>query len=339
MKEIKEHICPQCGGTLRVDIKKQMYECPFCGVSFDYDYFREDTVLDLAEDAALKGEVHSAKKAYEFMLTKEPDNFEALRGMSLISLDMTHTEDLCRLPYGRVSYGAANNEINRAIADSKPEEREYFEIMKECVDNGFEYSSARTAAEAEIRELQTDKKEMLNYIIPNEDLGIEKEGYQLTVNPKSFLPTAIGLYLAWFFVALIVFICVHTNPYTPERYVPSTKTQHMQMIGFGTGWNQPSEEEQEETRIRLYNEFVRTHQNDVRNFVVAILLPVLPLACYVLISYLTYKRYLKKTLRLESEIKEHRKKIRSLKGKMKDLRDRNTENVERMMKIEGPLLN
>ena len=43
---VKKHTCPTCGGQLRVDLSRQMYECPFCGVTFDYAYFNEDDVID-----------------------------------------------------------------------------------------------------------------------------------------------------------------------------------------------------------------------------------------------------------------------------------------------------
>ena len=50
---VQDHVCPSCGGVLSVDLKRQMYECPFCGVTFDYDYFREEAVLGIAKGAEI----------------------------------------------------------------------------------------------------------------------------------------------------------------------------------------------------------------------------------------------------------------------------------------------
>ena len=49
MAIVKSNICKQCGGLLDIDIDRQVYICPFCGVTFDYEYFRKDNVLDLAK--------------------------------------------------------------------------------------------------------------------------------------------------------------------------------------------------------------------------------------------------------------------------------------------------
>lgn len=81
MTVIKGHICPSCAGALSIDIDKQMYICPFCGVTFDYEYFNEDNVLDLGSDALINQEFNSASKAYSYALEKDPHDFKALKGM------------------------------------------------------------------------------------------------------------------------------------------------------------------------------------------------------------------------------------------------------------------
>lgn len=80
MTVIKGHICPSCAGALSIDIDKQMYICPFCGVTFDYEYFNEDSVLDLGSEALVNEEFNSASKAYSYALEKDPHDFEALKG-------------------------------------------------------------------------------------------------------------------------------------------------------------------------------------------------------------------------------------------------------------------
>ena len=72
-----------CGGLLDIDIDRQVYICPFCGVTFDYEYFRKDNVLDIATKSLNRREFGAAKDAFEYMLQKDPHNFEALRGLIL----------------------------------------------------------------------------------------------------------------------------------------------------------------------------------------------------------------------------------------------------------------
>ena len=343
MNELKEHICPSCGGVLHVDIKRQMYECPFCGVTFDYDYFREDNVLDLAEDAVRKGENHSARKAYEFMLTKEPDNFEALRGISLISLDMSQTDELLEMEnYSGINYGEVNYVIDRAIRDSKPEERVYFELMKDAVDNGVEYTSARKNAESEIEHLKEAKDELRNYVISNEALGIEGDGYQIAVSPKATIAALITAFIAWVFLVVVVFLCVHTNPYTPERYITPTTRQSYRVMYYGSTHGTPTPAprtpEQEARRIELYNQFVEEHKHDVRNMIIALVIPLVPMSLILLCSDYKYKKYVRIATKLDNDIREYRVNIRSNKSKMKELRNKNTEDVEKMKKIEAPIL-
>ncbi len=65
MTVIKGHICPSCAGALSIDIDKQMYICPFCGVTFDYEYFNEDNVLDLGSDVFSNDRFSGYKKKKE----------------------------------------------------------------------------------------------------------------------------------------------------------------------------------------------------------------------------------------------------------------------------------
>ena len=79
MAIIKSHLCKSCGGLLNIDLDRQLYLCPFCGITYDYEYFREENVLDISRRALNRGEFGSAKEAFEFALQKDPHNFEALR--------------------------------------------------------------------------------------------------------------------------------------------------------------------------------------------------------------------------------------------------------------------
>ena len=53
MTLIKSHSCTKCGGALIVHNDRQQYECPYCSVFYDYEYFRSRDILDQA-DSSLK---------------------------------------------------------------------------------------------------------------------------------------------------------------------------------------------------------------------------------------------------------------------------------------------
>ncbi|MBE7070500.1 MAG: hypothetical protein E7386_08365 [Ruminococcaceae bacterium] len=131
MNDVKMHICPTCGGKLLVNTERQMYECPYCGGTFDYDYFREDNVKDVASKAIRRNEFGSAKDAYDFMLTKDPHDFEALRGLFICkhkwqSMSMMNRDS-------EVHVSADDPTLKNAIEKCLPGHRPYFEKVREAL--------------------------------------------------------------------------------------------------------------------------------------------------------------------------------------------------------------
>ena len=80
MEIVKGHICPTCGGVLDVDIERQMYVCSYCGVSFDYEYFREEEMMEHAYKMLGSSQYVAAGDEFEFLLTKDPHDFQAIKG-------------------------------------------------------------------------------------------------------------------------------------------------------------------------------------------------------------------------------------------------------------------
>lgn len=124
MAVVKSNVCKMCGGLLDIDLDRQVYICPFCGVTFDYEYFREDNVLELAKKAMRRKEYGAAKDAYEYMLKKDPHNFEALRGLLLIECQWNSMVPL--LSGNDVRITDSNPVLHNAIDNCLPEHKEYF---------------------------------------------------------------------------------------------------------------------------------------------------------------------------------------------------------------------
>ncbi|MBR3057317.1 MAG: hypothetical protein IKG93_05040 [Clostridiales bacterium] len=94
MTLIKKHTCTNCGGPLIIHNDRQQYECPYCNVFFDYEYFRSRDILEQAASSQKMLQYDSAKEKYEFILNKEPHNFLALRGKLLCEVKLNRPEEL-----------------------------------------------------------------------------------------------------------------------------------------------------------------------------------------------------------------------------------------------------
>ena len=78
-----KHQCPSCGGYLIIDNDKQLYRCVSCGSTYDFDYFREEKLLELGDTALSRGEFDAAVDVFKLILQNDPHDFQANRGMML----------------------------------------------------------------------------------------------------------------------------------------------------------------------------------------------------------------------------------------------------------------
>ncbi len=94
MTLVKSHNCTKCGGTLIVHNDLQQYECPYCSVFYDYEYFRSRDILEQAAASQKMLQYDSAIEKYEFILKKDPQNFTAIRGKLLCESKINRPEEL-----------------------------------------------------------------------------------------------------------------------------------------------------------------------------------------------------------------------------------------------------
>lgn len=164
MSIVKGNLCKQCGGLLDIDIDRQTYICPYCGVTFDYEYFREDSVKEIARKSIVRREFGAAKDAYEFMLAKDPHDFDALLGMFLSDIRWQSIHPI--LNHNNVHFTEDNKRLKYAIDNCMPEDKGYFERIRELAKLADTYKenrrelakldSKRGTQEAVIRDLDKE---------------------------------------------------------------------------------------------------------------------------------------------------------------------------------------
>ncbi|MBO7452502.1 MAG: hypothetical protein J6U54_19410 [Clostridiales bacterium] len=351
---VKEHTCPTCGGQLRVNTAKQMYECPFCGVTFDYEYFREEDVLQKAGRALAMGEYHSAGEAYDFMLDKEPNNFVALRGLILAGMCIRNTSSMGDISiYESMQFDKIDTLVDRAVTNAKSEHHDYFSSMKELVDMGHEYKDELIS----LTKVRTDKKEQARKVERAEDkkystyittLDPVERGETTLVSPKGVISIVLVIYIAWCLISGMIYAATRDNPYSRENYSSrqSTKITYASNRNYlswepvkdsdgkivsykytrneGTDWRREAERKEEKERMSKYRKWNREHENDYLYLIAALLIPLLPVG--LIIAALT-KRYMKERV-FDKEINKEKEKLDKI-GSEIGLREEKIELIKK----------
>jgi len=115
---IKKLACEACGGQLIIDEMKQNYTCQFCGVTYDYEYFREDDIHTKAERYLHRHEFKAAREALEFLLEKEPSNSYAREKLLLSQYHLRGVEDIVKTD-ARLWRKAAPEETDSIVSGSE----------------------------------------------------------------------------------------------------------------------------------------------------------------------------------------------------------------------------
>ncbi len=354
MNDINAHICPTCGGQLSVNIERQMYECPFCGGSFDYDYFREENVLDIAAQALKNNEFNSADRAYDFMLEKEPDNFEALRGKALIAMKISETGDI-RNPdlFSRINYESVCKEIDRGIGSSKPEDREYFTVMKDIVDAGHEYIDEKDQIGTSRAERDRLLKKLVEYVNDRNIVGIYSPA---RVRPKKAVILTIFCYM---FCCLMVFLGYRyatRNPYskaedlsqyeTTQTSDPQDHTDNKYNANFSandfSSWysNHKKYEEalaREEQRKINYDAWEKSHKNTGSELIMVLCFATVVFTLIIFMLFMCSRALDSEISKIQDKADEQEDIIRNHEERMAELRGRIAQGYERLINYEKAL--
>ena len=211
MDTVKMHLCQNCGGHLKVDLEKQIYTCPFCGVTYDYAYFKEDDILEKAETFEERGEFDAAVDAYKFYLTKDPHNTEVLKKVMLLT---HHITDINAFRDVKVMEGFTSDpSATKWVVESSTEEfREFFKTEQEIFENAYEYHNIALGlepAEMEVKKLE-DKILELDGLIggqyisyQHKDLGIEEHK-----DPREVAGKCMPLYVIATLITALLMLAV-----------------------------------------------------------------------------------------------------------------------------------
>ena len=147
MSEIKSHKCPSCGGNLSINVEMQTYLCPFCGSTYDYEYFREDQMHEMGNTYLTRGEFSAALDAYKYLLQKDPHDFIALRGTMFAAARMKGIQDLMKSDnYKKFSYNTKL--VASTVESSSAEDKSYFDEFARILHEMYEISKLNKERES-----------------------------------------------------------------------------------------------------------------------------------------------------------------------------------------------
>ncbi|MBR3056836.1 MAG: hypothetical protein IKG93_02605 [Clostridiales bacterium] len=128
--------CAECGAELIYNLDREIYECVYCGVSFDLDYLRDERAVPEAEDALLQGNFHEADTLFVHALKIEPGNFRALRGRIFCAMKWTKVASIPVLySPDQPDPMKAKNCINEALEVVSGNEKAYIEKISEILSS------------------------------------------------------------------------------------------------------------------------------------------------------------------------------------------------------------
>ena len=132
----KSQSCPQCSGELIVNLDRQVYECPFCGMTYDFDFIRDETAMDEAKEALGNSLFVEADAIFKYILTVDPTNFTALRGRILCAAKWPDLDTVLNdmfFSMRRAHIPTVKERIRGALSNCEMADKEYFELFEKTV--------------------------------------------------------------------------------------------------------------------------------------------------------------------------------------------------------------
>ena len=140
MSLIRSHDCPKCGAALLYDDEKQVYICPYCDKSYQFDYFNEDKLLSFAFERIHEKDFGTAREALEFLSKKSSPGFPALCGLWLARSEISSVDSLSIDSHHLTQRG---DDLKPYLEQTKGSEKAYFQHIKEADALYEEYQDTR----------------------------------------------------------------------------------------------------------------------------------------------------------------------------------------------------
>lgn len=163
--KLKGYTCPGCGGALIVDEALKVYRCEYCGVTYDYNYFMRDDVLERAFSYINHQEYRAAKEAFEFVLLKEPNNAIAYEGLLLTRAELRDLKMLRKTEvFEKLPYKDMKSIVDRALKNVEGDDRKFFEDFSKLLENGENYRATKKLQRANEKSVSNkeDKVDLLS---------------------------------------------------------------------------------------------------------------------------------------------------------------------------------
>ena len=162
MRELVSYSCSSCGGALTVDKSQEVYECPFCGNAFDFVQMHHDELLKDAATNMRQMEFVSAKEKYNSILVKDPQDFEALRGLALCEGNLMSVDSL-RKPDKLIGtdLDPVAASLKTAKEQAKETDKPYFNKFAQVIELAQDYQKEQ----AKNKNLKNKSNSQFNHIV------------------------------------------------------------------------------------------------------------------------------------------------------------------------------
>lgn len=191
-----KHQCPSCGGYLNVDNDKQMYRCASCGSTYDFDYFREEKLLELGDTSLSRGEFKAAVDVFKLILQNDPHDFQANRGMMLAAAHMHGIDEIISNEKPE-EFSYDSQMVSEAVESSSEEDKGYFTDFRKL------YSEKKKLADRlnEIQALKDEEQRLEASIRLTDD---SRYHYYITTKYEKLKSPKSMFIMNWCFVAFFV---------------------------------------------------------------------------------------------------------------------------------------
>lgn len=191
-----KHQCPSCGGYLNVDNDKQMYRCASCGSTYDFDYFREEKLLELGDTYLARGEFKAAVDVFKLILKNDPHDFQANRGMMLAAARMHGIDEIISNEKPE-EFSYDSQMVSEAVESSSEEDKGYFTEFEKL------YSEKKNLADRlnEIQSLKDEEQRLEASIRLTDD---SRYHYYITTKYEKLKSPKSMFIMNWCFVAFFV---------------------------------------------------------------------------------------------------------------------------------------